>query len=238
MAVTLLRNYANYASGTQVILDSDTESALVAQGLATAVTGGGVAVSRVGAPDLYITTGGVVSNAPQSGQGAPSALAYQGPLIWPCIGLGSLALASYETAGTAPVAGTMYLTEIWVPFNQTWTGIGKLNGTGVGTDNHLVALYGSNGALIANSAVAGVLAANASVFQNIPFTAPVPLPQGRYFLGVQSNGTTATLRHLVTANGVNVMTGAPTGVFGTIPATVTAPVTFTTAQGVITQLYV
>lgn len=238
MTVSLLRNYANFSSGTQVVLDSDTESALVAQGLATAVTGGAVASSRVGSPDMYSVIGGVSQDIQQGGLGAPSALAYQGPLIWPCIALGSAALSGYETAGTAPVAGTMYLTEIWGPFSQTWTGIGKLNGTGVGTDNHLVALYGSNGALIANSAVAGVLAANASVFQNIPFTAPVPLPQGRYFLGVQSNGTTATLRHLVTANGVNVMTGAPTGVFGTIPATVTAPVTFTTAQGVITQLYV
>lgn len=238
MTVSLLRNYAGYASGTQVILDSDTESSLVAQGLATSVAGGGVAQSRAGAPDMYVTIGGVSTDIQQSGQGAPSALAYQGPLQYPCINLGTTTLASFETAGTAPVAGTMYLTEIFVPFNQTWTGIGKLNGTGVGTDNHLVALYGSNGALIANSAIAGVVAASASVFQNIPFTAPVPLPPGRYFLGVQSNGTTATLRHLVSANGANIMTGAVAGVFGTIPATVTAPTTNTNIQGVITQLYV
>lgn len=238
MAIALTRAYSGNASGTTAIFDSDTESALVAQGFGTSVTGGATASSRVGSPDMYINVGGVSTNAPQSGQVAPSALAYQGPLIWPCISLGSAALSGYETAGTAPVAGTMYLTEIWVPFQQTWTGIGVLNGTSAATDLMLVALYGSNGALIANSAVAGAVAANASVMQNRAFTSPVPLPAGRYFLGVQSNGTTATLRHLVTANGVNIMTGAIAGAFGTVPATVTAPVTFTTAQGVISQLYV
>jgi hypothetical protein len=152
--------------------------------------------------------------------------------------LGSAALTTYETNGTAPVAGSINLTEIYVPFTQTWTGIGVLNGTVVGTDNHLVALYGSNGALLANSAVAGTVSAGASAMQNRAFTAPITLLPGRYFLGVQSNGTTATLRHLIAANGANVCTSVTAGTFGTVPATLTVPTTFTTAVGVIAQLYV
>ena len=252
MTILLTRNYTSgnvaYASGTSVTLPSDTETALIAQGYGTAVTNGATASSVLGAPDMYVNQGGNIVNNPQTGLGVP--LSYQGPLIWPCINLGSLALSSYETNGTAPVAGSINLTEIYVPFIQTWTGIGVLNGTTVGTDNHLVCLYGSNdtaasgsasltlGRLLANSAVAGTVSAGASVFQNRAFTSPITLAPGRYFLGVQSNGTTATLRHLVTANGSNVCTSVTAGTFGTIPSTITVPTTFTTAVGVIAQLYV
>ena len=107
----------------------------------------------------------------------------------------------------------------------------------------LVALYGSNGTLIANSAVAGTLSANASTFQNRAFVntagtaTPVTLPPGRYFIGVQCNGTTATSHKLVTANGVNVLTTSSTGTFGTVPSSITVPTTFTTAVGCVVQLY-
>jgi hypothetical protein len=236
MAVLLLRAYGNYASGTTVILAADTESTLVAQGLATAVTNGASASSIVGGPDMYATTGGVVANMPQSGQGVPSVP--QGPLTLPCISLGSVALTTFETNGVAQVAGTMNLTEIYVPYAATWTGAGILNGTTVGTHNVLTALYGSNGVLLANSAVAGVLSANASVFQNIPYTSPIPLPPGRYFLGFQYSGTTPTPRHLLAANGAGNITGTVAGTFGTIPASITVPTTFTTAVGPICQMYV
>lgn len=235
MSVLLIRNYGSYASGTTVILDSDTESALVAQGYATAVVNGAVVTSRAGAPDQYATIGGTTSNMPQSGQGTFTIP--QGPLFWPNIALGSAALSSYETAGVAQVAGTTNFAEIFVPYANTWTGIGILNGTTVGTHNLLVALYGSNGVLLANSAVAGVLSANASVFQNVPFTAPIPLPAGRYFLASQFSGTTPTPRHLLAANGSNVITGTAAGTFGTVLSTITVPTTFTTAVGNIAQLY-
>jgi hypothetical protein len=235
MAVTLTRAYQGFASGATVTFPDSTESALIAQGLAVA----GPVTSMpalVGGPDQQLTQGGNAAFALSSGLGTPTY--YQGPLNLPCISLGSAALSGFETAGTAPVAGTINLTEIYVPYVQTWTGIGKLNGTTVGTDKHIVALYGSNGALLANSAVAGTTTAGASVFQNQAFTSPITLAPGRYFLGVQSNGTTDTLRHLLAANGSNVCTSATAGTFGTLPATMTVPATFTTAVGVITQLYV
>lgn len=235
MTILLTRNYGSFASGTSVTLPSDTEAALIAQGYGTAVTNGASGSSIVGAPDMLVTIGGVVSDMPQSGQGLPATL--QGPPFWPNIALGSAALTSYETAGVAQVAGTINLSEIYVPYANTWTGGGILNGTTVGTHNVLVTLYGSNGVLLANSAVAGVVSASASVFQNIAFTAPIPLPPGRYFLGFQYSGTTPTPRHLLAANGSNVITGTVAGTFGTVPATITVPTTFTTAVGPICQLY-
>jgi hypothetical protein len=240
MAVYLLQAYGGYpASSTNpVIFPPSTEAALIADGRATAA-GTTSGVNTHGGPAYYATQGGNKALVPQSGSGRDVANVNQGPLVWSAIPMGSLALTSYETNGTAPTAGTMYLTEIYVPFTQTWTGISKLNGTTVGTDNHLVALYGADGTLLANSAVAGVLSANASVFQDTAFTAPITLIPGRYFLGVQSNGTTATLRHLETALGVTNNTGSQAGTFGTIPATLTTvPVTTTNAQGVICRLYV
>lgn len=236
MSVYLLRAYGPYAASATVpvTLPNDTETALIAQGLATAA-GVTSMPSLYGSPDAYVTQGGNVADVQQSGMTTPAY--YQGPLILPCISLGSIALTGYETNGTAPVAGTMYLTEIYVPYINTWTGIGVLNGTTAATDLMLVALYGTSGALLANSAVAGALAATASAMQNRAFTAPITLAPGRYFLGVQSNGTTATLRHLVSTFGANVMTGAVAGTFGTVPATVTPPATHTNIQGVIAQLY-
>lgn len=236
MSVTLLKAYGPYAIGATVTLDSDTEAALVTQGFAAAIISGSAsASSRIGAPGMVATQGGTIATIAQAGFTTPTTP--QGPLRWPCIALGSAALTGYETNGVAPVAGSINLTEIYVPFSNVWTGIGVLNGTTVGTDNFIVALYGSNGALLANSALAGTLSAGASVMQNIAFTTPYAAVAGRYFLGVQSNGTTATLRHLLSANGSVPCTSVTAGTFGTLPA-LTVPTTFTTAVGVITQLYV
>lgn len=235
MSVTLLRAYAGYASGAVVVLPDSTESSLIAQGLALAgpVTS---APGAIGGPDTYVTQGGNLAFLPQSGQGVPTI--YQGPLNWPCINLGSAALTGYETNGVAQTAGTMNLTEIYVPYWNTWTGAGILNGTTVGTHNVLTALYGTNGVLLANSAVAGVVSASASVFQNVAYTTPITLAPGRYFLGFQYSGTTPTPRHLLAANGSNICTGSQAGTFGTVPATLTTiPITFTTAVGPICQLY-
>ena len=41
----------------------------------------------------------------------------------------------------------------------------------------------------------------------------------------------------VAANGVNVLTAAPTGTFGTVPATITVPTTNVTAVGCVCELY-
>lgn len=240
MAILLTRNYTSgpnaFTAGQTVVLPADTETALVAQGYGSLVTNGASALSQVGGPDMYATIGGVTANMPQAGIGPQTVI--PGAYFWPCISLGSAALTGYETNGVAQVAGTINYVDIVVPFSQSWTGAGILNGTTVGTHNVLCVLYGANGALLANSAVAGVVSAGASVFQNIPFTAPITLPAGRYFVGFQYSGTTPTPRHLLAANGSSWITGTVAGSFGTIPSTITPATTFTTAVGPICQLYV
>ena len=233
MAVTLLRAYGGYASGSVVILPDDTEAALIAQGLATTY---GVAetITGVSGQVQVVTQGGNTAPFNIAGQGALTNL--QGPAILPNMPLGTAALTA-AGASSIHVAGTMNLSEIFIPHWNTWKGLAVLNGTIVGTDNMLVAIYSSSGVLMANSAVAGTLSAGASAFQNRDFLLPQVLAPGRYFCGVQSAGITAQTNKFVAANGVNVLTAAPTGTFGTVPATVTVPTTFTTAVGVVAQLY-
>jgi hypothetical protein len=133
---------------------------------------------------------------------------------------------------TATVAGTFYCTEIDLPFNKLLTGLGKMNGVTATTDNHLVVLLDASGNVLASSAVAGVLAATASTYQTIAFTSKYfAVGPAQYFGCVQSNGTTATLNMIKTGMQDTYLTTSKTGVFGTIPTSITAPTTFTTLVG-------
>ena len=235
MAVTLTRAYASYASGSTVILDSATEAALIAQGLATAATGFPTQTNTflLDSPIGAFTHGGNVSFQSTGGITVPTAP--QGPRILPNGPI--LAFASLGT-NTTMVAGTLYRCEIQVPHLATWTGIQVLNGVTVGTNNGLVALYDTNGVFIQSSAVAGTVTAGANSFQQRAFISPVTLLPGRYFVAYQTNGTTDTLRTWAAANGGNQMTGSSTGTFGTLPASFTPPTTFTADVGPIAALYV
>jgi hypothetical protein len=235
MSVRLLRPYQGFAAGATATFPNDTETALVAQGLATLLTPTDSMGSQPAGSVQQLTVGGNTSLQNVAGIGVPSPV--QAPSKLPNTPLGAIALTGYNTNGTVHVAGTMNLSEIYVPALMAVTGVGVLNGTTVGTNNMLVALYGADGTLIANSAVAGVLTAGASTFQEIPFTAQVVLPPGKYFIGVQMNGTTDTTRRLVSTFQPNALTAAVAGTFGTIPATITVPTTHTTLLGVIAWLY-
>lgn len=151
---------------------------------------------------------------------------------------GATAYTSINTNGTAPSATKVHCTEVFLPFNKQLTGIGLLNGTTVGTDNHYVILYDAAGNALANSAVAGVLSANASTYQNFSFTSTYfAVGPAQYFACFQSNGTTDTVRMVVTGTQDNILTKGQTGAtFGTIPA-LTVPTTFTTAVGPYVQLF-
>lgn len=146
---------------------------------------------------------------------------------------GGTAYLSIDTNGETLSATSMYCTEIDLPANKLLTGLGVLNGTTVGTNNHLVVLYDASGKLLANSATAGVLAASASTYQNIAFTSTYfAVGPAQYFGCIQLNGTTATVRMIVAGTQDTYLTGAITGqTFGTIPATITAPASFTTIVG-------
>lgn len=233
MTVTLSRPYLGYASGAVVTLPDSTETALISQGLAAASTPSAITALESGVQ--FATVGGNQAPVPNGGYGTPSVL--QGPAIAPNTPLGAAALTTYDTNGRVHVAGTLYVSEIYLDQLNTWKGIGILNGTTVGTDKILVALYGSNGALMANSAVAGATTSGASTFQNFDFLVPITLPPGRFFIACQCNGTTDTTRTLLSTVQPNALTTSSAGVFGTIPATITLPTTHTTAVGRIGWMY-
>jgi len=146
---------------------------------------------------------------------------------------------AYGSLGTSAVhvAGTLYYSEIYIPRAFMVTGIGFLNGGTVGTDNLLVALYDATGKLLANSAVAGALSAGANAFQEIAFTLPYTLQNdGRHYIAIQCNGTTATTRRIAASTYLN-RAGSSTGTFGTVPKTITPPTTITATAGPIGYVY-
>jgi len=135
---------------------------------------------------------------------------------------------------TATTNTSMYCSEIDLPANKLLTGLRVLNGTAVGNGNRLVALYDASGILLANSATAGALTANASTYQSYNFTAQFyAVGPSRYFGCSQAANSTDTLNLVVTADGnAGLLTQIYTGqTFGTIPATITPSVAYTTAQG-------
>lgn len=150
-----------------------------------------------------------------------------------------LNLPSAAAAGTTLSATTMYCIEMDVPFNKLVTGLGILLGTTGATDKHLVALYDATGNLVANSAVAGQTAGTASLYEQIPFTTSYyVVGPAQYFGCLQTNGTTALVRMLATGNQDTFLTkGITAQTFGTIPATITVPTTFTTAVGPYSYIY-
>jgi hypothetical protein len=233
MAVTLYKAYQGYAAGATIIVPDDTQTAMIVQGIGYAASGQPTQTYQAtGSAVLSPTVGGNKSPQDIAGFGAPSSP--QGPIILPNGPI--LAFASLGTSAVH-VAGTWYRAEIQVPHLAQWTGIQVLNGATVGTDNLMVALYDTNGVLITNSAVAGVLSAGANAFQSIAFLTQPILTPGRYFVAVQCSGTTATTRRWAAASGGNQMTQSATGAFGTVPASFTPPTTFTADAGPIAALY-
>ena len=149
--------------------------------------------------------------------------------------IGSVAYASFGTNKTL-VAGTIYWASVYVPSDVTVTNINVLCGTTCTTDNWTTGLYNAAGALIANSALAGQLVATANTFQTFALTAPKAITgPGLYWIGVQSNGTTATMRTVATLTFIDVLTKSATGVFGTLTA-LTPPTTFTADVGPVAYL--
>jgi len=162
------------------------------------------------------------------------------------IPLGSVALASVGT-NTADVV-QLWVTDIWVPVNRFIKTIGVLQGGTAGTDKILVAVYNSAGALIASSALAGVsLNSSANTFLELSLAldgagAAVTGVQlygpGQYYIAVQGNGTAAGAIQTVNAPYLDICANSVTaGVFGTLPATIAVPITFTANKAPVVYVY-
>lgn len=146
--------------------------------------------------------------------------------------IGSVAYASAGT-NTTDVNGQLWVTDMWVPFSKTITKIGFLQGGTATTDNFLVAIYDSTGTLVGNSNTAGVVLSGASTFQEQTLLTAVQLyGPAQYWIAIQGNGTAAGAIYTIpTSTFVDVLAGSIAGVFGTVPATITVPTTFTAGKG-------
>lgn len=149
--------------------------------------------------------------------------------------IGSVPYASFGN-DTVMVAGTIYYAEIFVRDRAWANGIGILNGSVSGTDKFIVALFDTSGSVIANSPVAGVLAAGVNAFQEIAFKNPVELTKSRYFIGVQSNGTTARIRTVAANTFIDLAGGSQAGTFGSA-GNVTLPVALTPNTAPIAYIF-
>lgn len=135
---------------------------------------------------------------------------------------------------TAGINGTVWISELDLDTNVTITGLSYLIGSVGGTDKAIVFLFDSAGNVLANSALAGTTVGTTATMQRIPFTAPFAAKgPGLYFVGVQTNGTTAKVR---TATFGDKSTTSVAQVFGT-PAAITPPTTFTASVGPIVMTY-
>lgn len=146
----------------------------------------------------------------------------------------SIAYFNNSTSLT-PVAGTRYFVSIDIDAPTLVTGISALIGAVGGTDKFIYELHDSAGVLVATTALAGVTVGTAGTWQAIPFTAPVLVQPGRYFIAVQNNGTTARIAAYNSPTSP-LKTGSAAGTFGT-SAAITPPTTYTAGVGPVAVLY-
>jgi len=163
----------------------------------------------------------------------------------PNIDVGSVAYSSLGTNST-DVAGQFWITDVAVWHNKTITKVGVLQGGTATTDNILVAVWDSYGKLVATSALAGSVLSGANTFQELTLTLNGSgvaqssfklLGPQRYYVGVQGNGTAAgAIRTIAASTFLNVASTTLAGTFGTVPATITVPTTFTADSGPVVYL--
>ncbi len=208
-------------------------------------------------PNGYLVKGQRVADQPEDNFVAAQAMVGKvnvsgGQLILPNIPIGSVALASVGTNTTDIIQ--LWVTDLGVPYNRVLSNISILAGGTATTDNWLAAIYDSYGRLIASTAMAGQVLSGANTWQTQAIALVYPAsgltsvaagaaatsvqlygPQ-QYFVAVQGSGTTAGALQTVPAP-YQICAGViAAGTFGTIPATITVPTTFTAAKAPIVYL--
>ncbi len=174
--------------------------------------------------------GGVWVNGPITAQGMAPTIINSPPV-------GGSVLTGIGTS-TATTNTSMYCTEFDLPVSKLLTGIGWLNGTATANGHRNGILYDAAGYLLANTG-STTTSGTASQFQRLAFTTSYYAVPGLYFACSQSQSSSDTLNLVVTADGnAGVLTQIYTSqTYGTVPATITPPTAYTTAQGGYFELY-
>ncbi len=171
--------------------------------------------------------------------------------------LAMLMTTMLNTLSKTMVSGTFYYSQINVGFSYTpvprgsaiaensynITGINIPVGSTGGTDTFHVWVWNSAGVVIGRSATAGVTAGTALTIQQIPLyqpdgstVGPITITSGTYYIGVQSNGTTA--KFLAINSPIwPLNTGSQTGTAGTSAAIASIATTYTANLGPMASFY-
>ncbi len=134
---------------------------------------------------------------------------------------------------TATTNTSMYCTQIFLPFNKLLTGLEILQGATTTNGHRNAILYDAGGVLLANSG-STTTTGTASQYQQFAFTAKYFAVGPAWYVGCsQAQSSSDTLNLIVTADGnAGFLTQIYTSqTYGTVPATITAPTAYTTAQG-------
>lgn len=169
-----------------------------------------------------------------------------------CTG-GQPAQIAADGNNSTPVATEIYLGEIWVPAPVSVTGISVFNGSDV-TDNIKVALYDSNGIILASSV--STVGSGTDAYQRVPFaykfsavtSATVGtsatfdrlfLQPGTYYIATDYASNTSRYNTFAVGNfGASKVTSAVFATaFITTSLIVAVPTTFTTNLANIASLY-
>jgi len=154
------------------------------------------------------------------------------PSVRNCHTGGNPATVSTDGTNSTPVTTETYLCEVAVGGQGFVTGIALFNGSDV-TGNVVVGLYDANGTLLASSAATA--GSGTDAYQRIPFTAPLEIFPGTYYVASMYSSATARFNtHTVGNFGAGKLTGQSAV---TLPSTAVMPSTFTTALGNIASLY-
>lgn len=151
------------------------------------------------------------------------------------IPIGSVAYSSLGNVTTLGATGTWYITSIFVPGTFTVNTINVLQGSTVTTNKLVGYIYNAAvlGTPVAKTPTAGVITGSANTFLALTLTGtggsgPVTLVgPATYYLVIQGNGSTDSIRTVAASTYVGVLTqAAGSGTFGTAP-TITLPTSFT-----------
>jgi hypothetical protein len=205
---------------------------LCGAGLTCSITGAKVSITVSGGAGSFttLTTSGVYT--PSGGIALASTGGFSTFIPFP------VTATTGVGTSTTPSATTVYLTSVYIDTNATLTGIAVNNAATCGTNSYIVALFNSAGTPLAHSLLTGTLCSGASAWQDIAFTATLPVVgPGQYFVGVFMNGTTDRFFTIPAAGEYVGLAGTNTGqTFGTVAA-ITPPTTFTAGAGVIVHTY-
>lgn len=151
---------------------------------------------------------------------------------------GWLPPAVASSTSATPSATVVYVSQIFIPFNTTITGLYNTNAATCGTNKWIGALFNASGGVVANSSTSGITCSGSSGYQALAFTAPVAVTgPAMYWVGLYVNGTTDRYYAVpALGQGWGLAGSVSTQTFGTV-ATITPPTTFTADVGPVMFTY-